>query len=153
MRVCRLRMKTLTEEQFRQIVMIEENCGLEPYTPEMLQECIEELDTYGYLENGRVLGFITVHPSSRYLGGGVYIVNLNVEKNHRRQGIGEKLILEACGSYANSHRGSLVTLDVAKDNTAAMSLYKKLGFFATDLPSGNGDTDLVMAIPIERMIK
>lgn len=151
MKVVKLNTRTLTREQFLQIVQIEKNCGLEPYTPEMLMECIKDMDTYACIDGNTVAGFITIHASTRYLGGGVYIVNLNVAKPYRRQGIGEKLMKTACGYYSKTHAGNLITLDVAKDNTAAMSLYKKLGFKITDLPSGNGETDVVMIKPLDEM--
>lgn len=151
MEIYKLDIATLTQTQFNQIVTIEKNCGQDPYTSEMLLECIESLDTYACIDGESIAGFITVHPSTRYLGGGLYIVNLNVAKDHRRKGIAQALILSACASYAVSHAGQLVTLDVSKDNSAAMNLYKKLGFQVTTLPSGNGDTDIVMAVALNQL--
>ena len=151
MDIRKLNMRHLSEEQFEQIVSIEQNCGLEPYSREMLLECIESLDTYACLDGDTVTGFITIQASSRRLGGGLYIVNLNVAKAYRRQGLAQKLIRSACGAYEKSHRGSFVILDVAKTNTAARRLYEKLGFRLTDIPSGNGDTDVVMMARLERL--
>ena len=153
MDIYKLAIHMLTPEQFDQIVAIEENCGLEPYTPAMLLDCIENLDTYACMAGETVAGFITLHPCSRKLGGGLYIVNLNVARNYRRRGLGEKLIRTACGHYAASHAGSFVTLDVTKTNTAAVKLYKKLGFSVTDIPSGNGDTDVVMAAMLDALAR
>lgn len=65
--------------------------------------------------------------------------------------ISQKLMLFACGCYTNTHAGQLVTLDAAKDNIAAMGLYKKLGFTVSDLPSANGDTDVVMTVPLDQL--
>ena len=142
---------TLRPDHFQQMVQMEKTCGLDPYSPEMLMECITEMDTYACFMGDDLAGFITVHPSTRYLGGGVYIVNLNVAAAYRRQGIGKTLILTACSRYTSSHKGQLVTLDVARDNAAAMALYRNLGFSVTDLPSGNGDTDVVMTIPLDQL--
>lgn len=152
MEMIKLDAKNLTEEQFEQMVQIELNCGLDPYTPEMLRECIAYMDTYGCMDGDRVAGFVTVHPSARYLGGGVYIVNLNVAKPYRRQGLGKQLMLTACAQYGGSHRGRLVTLDVSKSNTAALELYLGLGFQITDLPSGNGETDYVMSASLDKIL-
>lgn len=152
MRFCKLEWDSLTTAQFAQMIAIEENCGLEPYSPAMLQECIETLDTYAYLDGERIAGFITVHPYSRKLGGGLYIANLNVAQGYRRQGIGTSLMLTACARYKGIHAGSYVTLDVEKTNTAAIHLYQKLGFMITDIPSGNGDTDMVMAASFDHLI-
>ena len=149
MEIRKLDIQTLTPEQFEQIVSIEENCGLEPYSREMLRQCIEHLDTYACLDGDTVAGFITIQASSRRLGGGLYIVNLNVAKSCRRKGLAQKLIRTACGFYRHSHRGSLVVLDVAKNNSAAWHLYKKLGFDLTDIPSRNGATDVVMVARLD----
>ena len=151
--IVKLDRKTLTQAQFDQIVAIEENCGLEPYTPEMLLDCIENLDTYACMDGDNVAGFITVHPSSRKPGDGIYIVNLNVAKAYRRRGLAQRLMITACAHYANSHRGRFVTLDVAKNNTAALSLYKKLGFAITDIPSRNGNADVVMVEKLDRLVR
>lgn len=153
MNIRKLDIRTLTPQQFEQIVAIEQNCGLEPYSPEMLMDCIDNLDTFACLDGDTVAGFITILPYSRRMGGGLYIVNLNVAKNYQRQGLGQKLILTACTAYADSHKGCFVTLDVTKNNTSALRLYEKLGFTLTDIPSRNGDTDVVMVAELNRLIK
>ena len=117
----------------------------------MLLECIESLDTYACMDGDTVAGFITIQASPRRMGGGLYIVNLNVAKSYRRQGLAQKLITTGCRRYAASHKGSFVILDVAKDNTAAWHLYKKLGFDLTDIPSRNGETDVVMVAKLDRL--
>lgn len=153
MDIQKLHINQLTTEQFEQIVAIEENCGLEPYSREMLLECIENLDTYACLDGETVAGFITIQLASRRSGGGLYIVNLNVAKAYRRQGIAKKLMRSGCWAYEKSHRGSFVILDVAKTNTPARKLYEKLGFRLTDIPSGNGDTDVVMMARLDALCK
>ncbi len=151
MNICKLDIRTLTRSQFDQIVSIEENCGLEPYSREMLLDCIENLDTYACLDGHTIAGFTTILPHSSRMGGGLYIVNLNVAKAYRRQGLAQKLIISACGAYRESHKGSFVILDVAKTNTAAWNLYRKLGFELTDIPSRNGDTDVVMMAKLDHL--
>lgn len=151
MEIRKLEINQLTRETFEQLVAIEENCGLEPYSREMLLDCIENLHTYASMDGTTVAGFITLMASSPRLGGGLYIVNLNVAKPYRRQGLARKLITTVCGLYRDSHRGSFVILDVAKDNSAAWHLYKKLGFDVTDIPSRNGDTDVVMVAKLDKL--
>lgn len=132
---------SVSQDQFLQIVRIEEACGLEPYTPEMLLDCIDNLDTYACFDGENVAGFITIHPYSRYFGGSIYIVNLNVAREYRRRGIGQALIRFACVQYPADR---MVSLDVCKSNAPALGLYRKLGFAVSDLPSRNGDMDIVM---------
>ena len=144
---------TISCEQFRQLVTMEINCGLEPYSPQMLRECITDMDTFALVDEGRIAGFITLHPSTRYLGGGLYIVNLNVAQDYRRHGVATNLILSACSCFAETHAKQQVMLDVSKDNSAARNLYQKLSFTVIDEPSGNGDTDEVMAVSMEELLQ
>lgn len=150
--IVKLTPETLTPAQLAQLEALEQQCGLEPYTREMLLECIGNMDTYAAMEEERILGFVTIHPGTRYLDGGLYIVNLNVAPICRRQGLGRKLMLTACSFYMGSHGQGSVTLDVAKSNVPALSLYRALGFEITDLPSGNGDTDVVMMLSLKRLL-
>ena len=143
--------QTTAPEYMEQMVRLEQVCGLEPFSKEMLTECIEEMDTYAFIDNGIIHGFISIHSSAKYLGGGLYIVNLNVAPENRRQGIGEKLMRTALVQYG-SLSDALITLDVTKTNTAALKLYQKLGFRITDLPSANGDSDYVMICHLSQFL-
>ena len=137
----KITMDSISEDQFAQIVSIEELSQHQPYTPEMLQECICELHTFACTRGNEILGFVTVNTDSQYLGGSLYVVNLNVRPDCRRQGIGGKLLETAFCAFPECHR---LSLDVEKENTGAVALYKKLGFRITDELSRNGDTDWVM---------
>ena len=98
-------------------------------------------------------GFITTHYSSRYLNGSVYIINLNVRRSARRKGIATALLSHICQHYYPRHSKRMVSLDVGKSNVKALALYKKLGFRETDIPSQNGKTDVVMAIPLADLLQ
>ena len=152
MDIIKLHRDALTRRLFFQLVEIEANCGLEPYPPQLLMECIEYADTYACMDDEVVAGFITVQPDSRYQGGCIYIVNINVEKHFRRMGVARRMILDACGRYAATHAGQTVMLDVTRTNQPAWNLYHSLGFRETDLPSGNGPSDAVLAIPLEELL-
>ena len=152
MEFVKLEITALTKAQLRRMEELENNCGLEPFSRRMLLESVADMDTYAMLDGEVIAGFITLHPSTRYLNGGLYIVNLNVGQEYRHQGVATSLILAACSTYAQSHGDCRVTLDVRKDNIAALSLYKKLGFSITDEQSGNGDTDVVMAVPMKDLL-
>lgn len=148
----KLEISALTKAQLRRMEEMEKTCGLDPFSRRMLLESVAEMDTYAMLDGEVIAGFITLHPSTRYLGGGLYIVNLNVSHEYRRQGVATRLILAACSSYTQTHMEARVTLDVRKDNAAALALYSKLGFAITDEPSGNGETDVVMAATMRKLL-
>lgn len=154
MEIIRLTPDTLTEAVFAQVVAIEANCGLSCYYPsEVLRECIRIGDTYACMDGDTVAGFITIDKDSTdYFDTSLHIVNVNVASAYRRQGVAQQMIRSVCGYYAQSHAGLFVTLDVEKTNTAARSLYEKLGFTVSDLPSENGDDDLVMTVPLEQLL-
>ncbi len=141
-----------TEAIFAQIIAIEENCGLFTYPPEVLWECIRIGDTYACMDDETVAGFITLDKDATdYFDRSLHIVNINVAAAYRRQGLASRMLRTCCGIYATSHAGLMVTLDVEKTNTAARHLYEKLGFTVSDLPSENGENDLVMTIPLEQL--
>ena len=142
-----------TDAIFAQIVAIEENCGLFTYPPEVLWECIRIGDTYACMDGETVAGFITIDKDATdYFDRSLHIVNINVAAAYRRQGLASTMLHTCCGYYAQPHAGLMVTLDVEKANTAARRLYEKLGFAATDIPSENGEDDLVMTIPLKQLI-
>lgn len=142
--------QSLTRTQFAQMVEIERHCGLEPYTPEMLLDCVENLDTFACLADYVIVGFITIQSRSRYLGGSLYIVNLNVAKAYRGQGVAKRLMYTVYEHYIREYGDMLVSLDVEKTNKA-MELYRKIGFQVADMPSRNGDTDVVMAMSLTEL--
>ena len=154
MDVIKLTLDTLTEAVFEQIVAIEASCGLSCcYPPEVLRECIRIGDTYACMDGETVAGFITIDTESTdYFDLSLHIVNVNVAAAYRRQGVAQQMIRSVCGHYAASHAGLMVTLDVEKTNTPARSLYEKLGFTMCDMPSENGDDDLVMTVPLEQLL-
>lgn len=149
----KLAISTFTKTQLRRMEEMEKCCGLEPFSRRMLLESVANMDTYALIDGTQIMGFITLHPSNRYLDGGVYIVNLNVAPEYRRQGVATRLILAACSMFAQLFGDRWVTLDVRKDNSAAISLYTKLGFTAVEETSWNGDTDIVMAISMKDLLK
>ena len=132
---------TITEEQFNEIVALEQDSGLEPYTPELLKVDLDELDTWAFLEGNNIAGFITVTDEEWYFEGDLYILNINIGKAWRHRGLGTRLIHKAVSMHPDCMN---ITLDVEEDNTSAMNLYHKLGFRKIDLASNNGDTDIVM---------
>ncbi len=135
------------------MVKIEQNCGIFPYPPEVLRECIRIGDTYACMDGTTVAGFITIDKDATdYFYRSLHIANINVAQAYRRQGLAQMMIRTVCGYYAQSHAGLMVTLDVEKTNLPAQALYNKLGFSIADMPSENGNTDWVVVVPLAKLI-
>lgn len=148
----KLEISSLTKTQLRRMEEMEKACGLQPFSRRMLLECVAKMDTYAMLDGELIAGFITLHPSARYLSGGLYMVNLNIAPEYRRQGIATRLVLAACSAYEQSYSDSYVTLDVRKDNAPALALYRKLGFEVFDKASKNGDSDVVLVVSLKKLL-
>ncbi len=85
---------------------------------------------YVWLEEGRIVGNITVH--RRYKGKrGWFISNLAVHPDHRRRGIALRLMREGM-ELAKKKGAQRVSLEVRAGNLAAQMLYEKLGFTKVD---------------------
>jgi ribosomal-protein-alanine N-acetyltransferase len=64
-----------------------------------------------------------------------HITNIAVREKHRRQGIGERLLI-ATLEMAIEMGANLITLEVRASNTDAQKLYAKYGFVRTGLRRG-----------------
>ncbi len=144
----RLTGEELTLQELGRLYALELDCGLEPYTPEMLMTCVAQFYTYACFRDGQLIGFITVDPRGRYEPFSLYIMNLNVAREYRRQGVATALLGYAAAQFSGRLR---VTLDVTRDNPA-MALYQGLGFQAADIPSGNGPGDVVMRVKLRDLL-
>ena len=149
MDIRRIRLSDITKEQFEEIVDLELNCGLEPFTPEMLAIDIDCEYTYACFDDGHIAGFITVSDEEGYFSEDLFIFNINVGERWRRRGLASKLIREALLIHEGCRT---MSLDVTLTNEKALNLYKKLGFEPTGTPSMNGPTDIVMQIDRETLL-
>jgi len=81
----------------------------------------------------KAIGFTLIYVtfSSLALNKILLLNDLYVDPNARKNGVGEKLILQAV-SLAKELGSNLIRLRTAKNNTAAQSLYNKMGFVRED---------------------
>jgi len=63
------------------------------------------------------------------------ILSLGVRKDHQRHGIAQRLV-EAMGRAAKKAEARRLYLEVGQSNTAALALYKRLGFAETGRRKG-----------------
>lgn len=115
---------SLEPKHLKEVAMLENVCFSEAWSEESILEFYKNGTKFFVCEeNGKVLGYVGL---STVLDEG-YITNVAVFPNHRRRGIGKKL-LERVFSYAKDNGLSFVSLEVRKSNLPAISLYEKLGF-------------------------
>lgn len=112
-------------EHVKAIAKIEEQCFSSPWTEEGIAEEIENENAHFLVAVAadKVIGYIGVHE----VCGEAYIDNIAVSPDHRRLGIGEKLLKKA-QQNAFSRGCEFISLEVRKSNSAAISLYRKLGY-------------------------
>lgn len=83
------------------------------------------------------------------MAGEVHITNIAVRQKHRRQGIGELLLISLI-NLATKLDASLITLEVRASNTTAQALYSKYGFAKAGVRRGyyteNREDGVVMTL-------
>jgi len=79
------------------------------------------------VEDGFVCGYI----GSQSVMGESDMMNVAVHPDHRRRGVGEKLVLALCDAL--SRENTSLALEVRASNAPAIALYEKLGFIQVGL--------------------
>jgi len=75
--------------------------------------------------DGRIIGYSRMH-LYRW-NNSAYIITLLVDSEHRRKGIGTRL-LQAMENYAKENKARVLLFDTSIDNTPALELYFKKDF-------------------------
>jgi ribosomal-protein-alanine N-acetyltransferase len=84
---------------------------------ELLTLCLGYCETFLVAEADRILGYVVSSPKG-------HIISLVVGRQHRRRGLGTRLIQEVIRRLP----GTRLTLEVRVGNREALSFYKQLGF-------------------------
>lgn len=109
---------------------IERECfKKEAFTKKQITQLLADYNSIGLIakENSKIEGFIigTLDFERTALSG--HILTLDVLPSNRRQGIGERLLLEIERVF--KEKGAKAChLEVREDNAAALGLYEKLGY-------------------------
>ncbi len=114
------------ERHLNEIAAIEDNTFPDPWSIGVLQAELENpISTFLVCEgeNGEVAGYI----SAQTVVGEMYVGNLAVREDFRRQGIGRAL-LDAIIAAAKRMCCEFVTLEVRVSNAPARRLYESFGF-------------------------
>lgn len=109
-----------------QIVDLENECSPTPWSRESIRKDLEENDKAIYFVaevNGVILGYMSLWVALDE----AQIMNVNVSSRYRRLGIGKKL-MTAMLDKTDKMGIVYYSLEVRKNNTAAIWLYDDMGF-------------------------
>lgn len=108
------------------VYQIENESFFEPWTKKRL---IKEFENNSFLKhivyekNGEVVGFYIISTIADL----VEIFTIAVDKDHREEGIGSKLLAHLI-NYAKNVGATEIWLEASTKNIAAVNLYQKYGF-------------------------
>lgn len=97
----------------------------EPWGTDAIRDIIAMPGTFGLMavSGEHIPGFVL----ARVAGDEAEILTIAVAASHRRRGLGRRLI-EAAAAASIAGGASVLFLEVAEDNPAAIALYQNLGF-------------------------
>ncbi|MBE6800477.1 MAG: ribosomal-protein-alanine N-acetyltransferase [Ruminococcaceae bacterium] len=115
----------MTASHIEDIAKLEKECFSSPWSEEGLKS---ELNNnfarfFVALSDGKITGYIGSHN----VLGEVYITNIAVFPEFRRNGVGKALVEHLVNQMKNEN-AEFVTLEVRESNSTAISLYEKNGF-------------------------
>lgn len=108
------------------VYQIENESFFEPWTKKRLIKEFEDnsfLKHFVYEKDGQIVGFYIISTIADL----VEIFTIAVDKDHREEGIGSKL-LDHLINYAKEVGASEIWLEASTKNIAAVNLYEKYGF-------------------------
>lgn len=114
----------MSAEHIPEIAKLETECFSQPWSENSLSEELKNENSYFLVAVcEKVLGYIGVQE----ICGEAYITNVAVFGEYRKEGIGRKLLNEACNG-AKLRGCEFITLEVRESNFAAIALYESEGF-------------------------
>ncbi|HVO19087.1 MAG TPA: ribosomal protein S18-alanine N-acetyltransferase [Anaeromyxobacter sp.] len=145
----RLRFRRMVPADLPRVVEIEKDGFRHPWSPELLErELSHAWSTVLLAVEDRprdevIVGFVVfwlVHDE-------LHVLNLATAREARRRGVGRSL-MEAATAAGHSRGAVLATLEVRRSNTAALELYRGLGYrqagIRTNYYTDEGEDAIVM---------
>ena len=116
----------MTADHVAKVAQLEAICFRDPWSERSIASELDNQLSFWLVavEDGEVCGYI----GSQTVIGETDMMNVGVHPDHRRKGIGEKLILSLVEGLKNEMDSHALTLEVRASNTPAIALYQKLGF-------------------------
>lgn len=120
-----LKIVKMAGEHITDLAETERLCFADPWSEKGLSDelCNPHARFFTALAGDKVAGYIGAHN----VVGQVYITNVAVNPEFRRQGVATALI-EHLVDYVVKEKAEFVTLEVRASNDNAISLYAKMGF-------------------------
>ncbi len=134
-----------------QLEKLERACFSLPWTEEQLKSQLpDNMHCFIVAQSpeGEVLGYVGM----MYVLDEGYISNVAVSPEHRKKGIGDKLI-DALTAQAERLKLSFLSLEVRKSNIAAQMLYSKHGFYSAGVRKNYYDLPREDAIIMTKFMK
>ena len=115
----------MASEHVSSLAQIEKQCFSTPWSENALADEIENPNARFFVAlcGEQVAGYIGAHN----IVGEVYITNVAVAPDYRRQGVATQLI-ERLVEISRAENAEFITLEVRENNTSAQALYEKQGF-------------------------
>lgn len=119
----------MNESHVAAVAALEKLCFSEPWSENSIaSELKNPLSLWLVaVEDGDLIGYI----GSQSVMGESDMMNVAVHPDHRRKGLGEKLVIALCDALSGENTS--LTLEVRSSNAPAISLYEKLGFVQVGL--------------------
>lgn len=116
----------MTPDHVSGVAELEAICFRDPWSQRSIASELDNKLAYWLVavEDGRVCGYI----GSQTVMGETDMMNVGVHPDHRRKGIGERLIRSLVESLKGEMDSHSLTLEVRASNASAIALYTKLGF-------------------------
>lgn len=120
-----LAIEKMTVAHIEEIARLEKECFSSPWSEDGLKSELDNKFARFYVAflDGQIAGYIGSHN----VLGEVYITNVAVFPEFRRNGVGKALV-ELLVSEMKAENAEFVTLEVRESNLNAISLYEKCGF-------------------------
>ncbi len=124
--ICKILIKNAIHSDITDIAALEKECFSSPWSENAIEESMNLSTRFFVAEtDGKTVGYLGV---SAVADEG-YITNIAVTEAYRRCGIG-RMLLEKCFEMSKELSLVFISLEVRTSNTAAISLYEKMGFSA-----------------------
>lgn len=126
----------LIRGQVEQVLKIEQRCFESPWDEETLLSHLRQRNCIGLvgMRGNEVLGYVVYHmlPDTGSRTSALEIIRFAVSTDHRRDGVGSKMLEKLVGKLA-AQRRQYITVHVRETNLSAQFFLRECGFNAVEV--------------------